>query len=90
MILKITNNLTKNSLSYNVKDNYTSNVFFHFYLKLGANIERVALEDIEEGEYTYNLYDADKKIAEGLLQIGEYKVNNKEYNNEKKYKVYGK
>lgn len=90
MKLEIINNLTKQKLTYNVIDFHSSNIFFHFELKLYENEEGIKTEDIVEGEYTYELFDGDKKVAEGLLQIGDYVKENKEYNNEKKYKVYGK
>ena len=90
MKLEIINNLTKQKLSFNVRDFHSSNIFFHFELKLYENEEGIKTEDIVEGEYTYELFDGDKKVAEGLLQIGDYVKENKEYNNEKKYKVYGK
>lgn len=90
MKLILNNNLTKQKLTYNVTDFHSSNIFFHFELMLQDNLEEVRVEDILEGEYKYNLFDGDKKVAEGLLQIGDYVKENKEYNNEKKYKVYGK
>lgn len=90
MKLILNNNLTKVKLTYNVTDFHSSNIFFHFELKLYENEEGIKTEDIVEGEYTYELFDGDKKVAEGLLQIGDYVKENKEYNNEKKYKVYGK
>lgn len=90
MKLEIINNLTKQKLSFNVRDFHSSNIFFHFELRLQDNLEGIKVEDIVEGEYLYNLYDGDTKVAEGLLQIGDYTKENKEYNNEKKYKVYGK
>jgi hypothetical protein len=47
-----------------------------------------------DGEYTYQLYDRDCLVANGLCQIGDYKAEVKEYkenkNKEKTYKVYGK
>lgn len=89
MILKLTNNLTKNTLSFEVNDLYLSNIYFNFEISLNENIEGIALKDILEGEYTYNLYDEENIIATGLLQIGDYKANNKQYNNKKTYKVYG-
>lgn len=89
MILKLTNNLTKNTLSFEVNDLYLSNIYFNFEISLNENIEGIALKDISEGEYTYNLYDEENIIATGLLQIGDYKANNKQYNNKKTYKVYG-
>lgn len=90
MKLILNNNLTKVKLTYNVTDFHSSNIFFHFELRLQDNLEDIRVEDIPEGEYSYFLYDGDKKVAEGLLQIGDYVKENKEYNNEKKYKVYGK
>ena len=90
MKLILNNNLTKVKLTYNVTDFHSSNIFFHFELRLQDNLEKIRVEDMSEGEYSYFLYDGDKKVAEGLLQIGDYVKENKEYNNEKKYKVYGK
>ena len=90
MKLEIINNLTKQKLSFNVRDFHSSNIFFHFELRLQDNLEKIRVENMSEGEYTYELFDGDKKVAEGLLQIGDYIRENKEYNNEKKYKVYGK
>ena len=90
MKLILNNSLTKVKLTYNVADFHSSNIFFHFELKLYENEEGIKTEDMSEGEYSYFLYDGDTKVAEGLLQIGDYTKENKEYNNEKKYKVYGK
>lgn len=90
MKLEMINNLTKQKLSFNVRDYHTSNIFFHFEIRLQDNLEDIRVEDIPEGEYSYFLYDGNTKVAEGLLQIGDYVKENKEYNNEKKYKVYGK
>lgn len=83
MILKLTNNLTKSTTNYDVMDMYSSEIFFHFNIKLG--------EDMIDGEYTYELFDGEKKVAEGVLQIGDYKASTTVFNKEKKtYKVYGK
>ena len=90
MKLILNNNLTKVKLTYNVIDFHSSNIFFHFELRLQDNLEKIRVEDMSEGEYSYFLYDGDTKVAEGLLQIGDYTKENKEYNNEKKYKEYGK
>lgn len=89
MILKLTNNLSKNTLTFKVNDLYSSNIYFNFQIQLNKNEEGVEMKNIIEGEYTYNLYDEEKIIATGLLQIGDYKADNKEYNNKKTYKVYG-
>lgn len=82
MLLKFRNNLTKNEYEFNVNDWYSSTIFFEFEIELKS--------DMEDGEYNYYLYDGDIKVAEGLLQIGDYKAKGKVYNNEKKYKTYGK
>jgi hypothetical protein len=91
MILKLQNNLTKITLTFNVKDLHSSNIFFDFKIRLKDNIEGIKLDEIRDGEYTYTLWDGDKQIAIGLVQIGDYIRENKEYkdNNKKTYKVYG-
>lgn len=91
MKLEIINNLTKQKLTYNVKDLHSSNIFFDFKIRLKDNIEGIKLDEIRDGEYTYTLWDGDKQIAIGLVQIGDYIRENKEYkdNNKKTYKVYG-
>lgn len=86
MFLKITNNLTKNS--YYIGGNEDKKVSKLFYvLDVRPSI------DIEEGEYTYELFDdEDKMVAQGLLQYGDYKRDenvNTEYNdNNNGYIVY--
>jgi hypothetical protein len=94
MKLEIINNLTKQKLSFSVRDYYTSNIFFHFELRLQDNLEKIRIEDIVDGEYLYVLYDGVCEVANGLCQIGDYKAEVKEYkenkNKEKTYKVYGK
>lgn len=80
MLLKLRNNLTKNEYEFNVNDYFSSNIFFHFELKLE--------EGMSDGEYNYYLYDGECLVANGLCQIGDYVKENKEYSNEKKYKVY--
>lgn len=91
MLLKITNNVSKKSLTFIVNDTYTSNIYFNFEIRLEENLEGVDLDSVVEGEYNYLLLDDGKKIAEGLLQIGDYKAENKKYNKDKTgFKVYGK
>lgn len=91
MILKLTNNLSKTHLTFNVEDQNTSNIYFNFNIRLEQNLEGIPLSELIEGEYTYELFDEGKKIAEGLLQLGDYKSENKEYNKDKNgFKVYGK
>lgn len=90
MVLQLTNNLTKMILTFTVNDNYTSNLYFNFGIRLEENLEGVELKDIDEGEYNYLLMDDGKKIAEGLLQIGDYTNDNKQYKKEiKGFKTYG-
>ena len=44
---------------------------------------------LEKGKQ--DLFDGEKKVAEGVLQIGDYKASTTVFNKEKKtYKVYGK
>lgn len=82
--LELTNNTTKTITNYDVIDYFSSNIFFHFELKLS--------DDMIDGEYSYKLYDGECLVASGLLQIGDYKAEVKEYkenkNKEKTYKVY--
>jgi hypothetical protein len=84
--LELTNNTTKTTTNYEVIDYFSSNIFFHFEIRLKSGII--------DGEYTYHLYDGDVLVANGLCQIGDYKAEVKEYkenkNKEKTYKVYGK
>lgn len=82
MRLELTNNVTKTTTNYEVNDFFSSNIFFHFEIKLEKGMI--------DGEYTYRLYDGECEVASGLCQIGDYKAEVKEYNKEKKYKVYGK
>lgn len=86
MIIRFTNNLTKNTIELSeIEDKKKSSMFFTFDIILP--------EGVEEGEYTYELIDDGKIIANGLLQIGDYERDtdvNKEYKEEKKgFIVYG-
>ena len=79
MILKIINNLSKNTINYEVNDEKTSSFFYQFSIQLPA--------ECEDGEYTYELYDNEKMIATGILQIGDYQKDNNinnEYNDNNK------
>lgn len=86
MIIKLTNNITKNTIELGeIEDKKKSSLFYTFDIALP--------EGMEEGEYTYELIDDGKIIANGLLQIGDYERDtdvNKEYKDEKKgFIVYG-
>lgn len=83
MQLKLINNLTKNVVNFGeIEDKKISALFYTF---------DIALPDgIIDGEYTYELYADDKLVSNGLVQVGDYKAENKEYNDNKKgYIVYG-
>lgn len=86
MILKLYNNLTKKEETFTeIEDKLTSQLFYHIDLTL--------VDGMIDGEYTYELYDEDILVAQGLMQIGDYERDieeNKEYNDNKKtYIVYG-
>jgi hypothetical protein len=84
MQLKLINNLTKNTVELGeIEDKVESTIFYSFDITLPKGMN--------DGEYTYELYDTDgKMVSNGLVQIGEYKQENKEYNDNKKgYIVYG-
>ena len=86
MIIRFTNNLTKNTIELSeIEDKKKSSMFFTFDITLP--------EGVDEGEYTYELIDEGRVIANGLLQIGDYERDtdvNKEYKEEKKgFIVYG-
>lgn len=71
MTFYLQNNVTKREYSYKVYDVNDSTLFYHFTLTLG--------EDMDEGEYTYKLMNDNLLLAQGLLQIGDYKNNLKKY-----------
>ena len=78
MLLKITGNVTKNTIEYEVEDKKTSAIFYQFDITLPKGCI--------DGEYTYELVNDDKIIATGLLQIGDYEkdvIENKKYENNK-------
>lgn len=81
MILKLTNNVTKQEYTWEVNDEGKSGMYWTF--------EIILPEGITDGEYSYELYDDVQKIASGLCQIGEYVEQKKTYqNNEKKTITY--
>lgn len=82
MTLKLTNNLTKASMTFDVEDKNVSGLYYVVDIQLQSRVD--------EGEYTYQLYDKEKMVAHGLLQVGDYKPENTTYNNGKQdYIVYG-
>lgn len=65
MTLKLTNNTTKKEyIIEELQDNCKSNAFFSFNIVLP--------EGMNDGEYTYQLIDNNKRMATGLVQIGDY------------------
>jgi hypothetical protein len=87
MQLKITNNLTKNSVILeDIIDKGTSTMFYAVDIGLNG--------DFEDGEYTYELIDEGKTVSKGLMQIGDYEKDPQQYkeykdNNDNGYIVYG-
>jgi hypothetical protein len=82
MLLKLINNLTKNTVNIGeIEDKLESNLFYTIDIELP--------DDMTEGEYVYELYDNDMVVSRGLLQIGDYNAENKVYKEEKTYIVYG-
>lgn len=73
MILKLVNNLSKTTATFNVTDLEDNGKFWHFNLSLN--------EGMKDGEYSYTLYNDDnEEIATGLCQIGDYTPTKTEYN----------
>ena len=73
MRLKITNNLTKAVTNFDNLENIdVSRIFYCFEIRLP--------EGMADGEYTYELFDGTEIKATGLLQIGEYVPEKKNYN----------
>lgn len=65
-----------------IEDKLESALFYTFDISLS--------DGMNDGEYTYELYDGDKMVSTGLVQIGDYNAENKEYKeNKKDYIVYG-
>lgn len=65
MTLKLVNNLSK--VVYNL-NNLTDIGNLSLYYKLNVTLP----SDIEEGEYTYYLYDGEIEVATGIAQVGDY------------------
>lgn len=76
MVIKLTNNLTKSEVELEVEDKGVSASFFAFDIVLPPGMD--------EGEYTYILYDMGTEVARGLCQIGEYQAKKETYKQKKK------
>lgn len=83
MILKLINKISKKEyILENLTDNKTSNMFYNIDIQLP--------EDIEIGEYQYELTDNNAVVSCGLVQVGDYKPEKQQYNKqEKEYVIYG-
>ena len=83
MKLVLNSSITKKSWEFSVTDAADSRLFYHFPTF-------TLTEKMDEGQYEYFLYDENNAlVAQGLLQIGDYKVNNKkEYKQNGTYKQY--
>ena len=80
----IKNGITHKEIEYNVTDLNESSIYYVFNINIP--------DSIDDGEYTYVLKDnEDKIVATGLIRVGDFKQENKEYNNnkDKKYIQYG-
>lgn len=73
MIIKLTNNVDKNGFELSVNDYGDSRLYLHFSV--------IVPEGYPDGEYNAELWDDDKKNCfwTGLIQIGDYKPDNKKY-----------
>lgn len=83
MRLILKNNLNLTEITLNLKSYDATLNFYKFSLQLP--------EDIKDGEYEYTLiddFDNNTIISKGLLQIGDYKPNNKQYETENKIMIY--
>ena len=82
IILK--NGVTHKEFEYSVIDLNESSIYYVFNINIP--------ESMDDGEYEYTLKDdLNKTLATGLIRVGDYKTENKEYNNkENKYIQYGK
>ena len=74
MTLKLINNLTKKEYELtNLADLNMSRLFYTFDITFPANMD--------DGEYSYTLYDGDVVKATGLLQVGDYTPEKTTYEN---------
>lgn len=82
MKLVLKSSITKKEWEYTVIDKGDSRLFYHFpKFKL--------TETMDDGEYEYELFDNEELVAQGLLQIGNYKNNDvKSYTENGNYKQY--
>ena len=84
MKLILKNGITNKNFEYSVEDLNESSIYYTFNLNIP--------EEMDDGEYEYTLKDdEDKIVATGLIRVGDFKQENKQYiNNKDKYIQYGK
>ena len=80
----IKNGITHKNFEYNVEDLNESSIFYTFNINIP--------DSLDDGEYEYTLKDnEDKIVATGLIRVGDFKQENKQYiNNKDKFIQYGK
>ena len=84
MKLLLKNGITKRNFEYSVEDLNESSIYYTFNINIP--------DSLDDGEYEYTLKDdVDKILATGLMRVGDYKQENKQYinNKDKKYIQYG-
>ena len=84
MKLLLKKGITHKNFEYNVEDLNKISIYYTFNLNIP--------EEMDDGEYEYTLKDnEDKIVATGLIRVGDFKQENKQYiNNKDKYLQYGK
>ena len=82
MKLLLKNGITHKNFEYNVDDLNESSIYYTFNINIP--------ESFDDGEYEYILKDdLNKTLATGLIRVGDFKQENKEYDNkDKKYIQY--
>ncbi len=73
MTLKLRNNLTKIEYSFeNLEDVNISRLYYVFDITL--------FENMDDGEYAYQLFDDENVVATGIIQVGDFvPANNQTY-----------
>ena len=78
MVLELKNNLSKELHRFTVTDLKDSQLFYHFW-------DLEFRDKMVEGQYSYFLYDEDRKIvAEGECQLGTFVEERIKYEKEEK------
>lgn len=81
MKLKLKNNLSNQEYILDVRDAGSTMNYFKFDINLPNNMD--------DGQYEYELIDDNENvISNGLLQLGDFTQNNKQYSDKKTNIVY--